>query len=255
MTKVALNLPGFCDGLDVSRIQRLVNPQAVYDAGFRFVFVKGSEGVQYIDPKALEFLREFASVGLLTGVYGYARVAQGDPKAQARRAYDSAGTRHVVLPTLDLESAPPEWSARQLCDFAGEWLEEAEAQGATPGLYSYTSFLYRMDCKELRELLKRYWLWIAQYKSTTFAWAPSSVADMLKAFSWAFWQYSGDRGYQINGIEGDVDRNLFCGDEEQLRAMFGMAPAVPETQRSGILHGKAIVEHALEERAREFTDK
>ncbi len=108
----ALGLVGYTDGIDVSAVQRIDDAEAVYRAGFRFALVKVSEGLTYCDPRAAEHLARLRDAGLLCGTYGFARVSQGDPRAQARRAVDGcaavgAGTEHVVRPVLDLESCPP----------------------------------------------------------------------------------------------------------------------------------------------------
>lgn len=49
----ALRRPGFVDGIDVSAVQGAIDWPKVAAAGFRFAFVKVSEGVLYCDPRAL----------------------------------------------------------------------------------------------------------------------------------------------------------------------------------------------------------
>ena len=222
----ALGYPGFCDGLDLSAVQRIDDPDAVHRAGFRFAFVKCAEGLRGRDPAYRRHVDALQGAGLHVGAYAYARVSQGDPAAQAEHAYDAAtgDGRHVVRLVLDLESAPVEWSAAQLVAFASEWLEEAARFGCLPVLYSYTSFLSRMRSAGLTELLARYPLWLAQYRSVTSPWAPASEADMPKAYPWKVLQYSGDHGFRVPGIPVDCDRNLFRGDEASLRDFFGLAP-------------------------------
>lgn len=224
MTTGALLLPGFVDGIDVSQVQVIPDPDAVYRAGFRFAFVKAAEGLRGRDPAYRRHVDALRGAGLHVGAYAYARVSQGDPAAQARHAYDAATDdgKHVVRLVLDLESAPAEWNAAQLVAFASEWLEEAARFGCLPVLYSYTSFLSRMG-PAAHVLARAYPLWLAQYRSVKEAWAPASEADMPKAYSWAAWQYSGNGGYPVPGIAGDCDRNLFRGDEASLRDFFGLA--------------------------------
>lgn len=120
--------------------------------------------------------------------------------------------------------SPARLNVNGLLGFARVWLEEAERFGSLPVLYSYTSFLGRMRSAGLEELLTRYPLWLAQYRSVTAPWAPASEADMPRAYPWAMWQYSGDKGHRVPGIVGDCDRNLFRGDESALRAFFGLPP-------------------------------
>ena len=225
-TLPGLRLSGYVDGIDVSSVQTITDPAAVYAAGFRFAIVKCAEGLRGRDPAYRRHVDALQGAGLHVGAYAYARVSQGDPAAQAEHAYDAAtgDGRHVVRLVLDLESAPAEWTAAQLCDFAATWCTIAEAFGSLPVLYSYTSFLARMRGPKLDALLTRYPLWLAQYRSVTSAWAPASEADMPKAYPWKVLQYSGDHGFRVPGIPVDCDRNLFRGDEASLRDFFGLAP-------------------------------
>lgn len=223
MSVGALRLPGYVDGIDVSSVQRIEDPAAVYAAGFRFAIVKATEGLRGRDPAYRRHVDALQGAGLHVGAYAYARVSQGDPAAQAEHAYDAATDdgRHVVRLVLDLESAPVEWSAAQLVAFASEWLEEAARFGCLPVLYSYTSFLARMG-PAAHVLARAYPLWLAQYRSVTSPWAPSSEADMPRGYPWTMWQYSGDKGHRVPGIPVDCDRNLFRGDEATLRDFFGL---------------------------------
>lgn len=240
MSVGALRLPGFCDGIDVSSVQRIDDPDAIYAAGFRFAFVKAAEGLTGRDPAYRRHVDALRGAGLYVGAYAYARVSQGDPAAQARHAYSAATDdgRHVVRLVLDLESAPAGWTARQLCEFAEDWFTEAERYGCLPVLYSYTNFLARMSCVALGGLLAHYHLWLAQYRSVTSPWAPASEADMPRAYPWAMWQYSGDKGHRVPGIVGDCDRNLIrAASVDELRAWFGLPPEGTTLDMGGPVHG------------------
>ena len=219
----ALDLPGYTDGIDISQVQTISDADAVYASGFRFAFVKASEGVGYCDPRAREHCVQLADAGLLVSVYSFARPSQGAPREQARRLIDCSGEVFVFRPILDLESAGADWSSGRLLDYALEWFDESDNSGARPVLYSYTSFLQqRLTMFDRANLLDLGPLWLAQYRSLTSPWAPSSEADMRKAFEWDVWQYSGDGGYRVPGIVGDCDRNLFRGDEAALQRWFGL---------------------------------
>lgn len=252
-TLPGLRLPGYSDGIDISKYQGILDADAVRAAGFTFAFVKTSEGLGYCDPKALAHLHALRDAGLYTGGYGFARVEQGDPRAQARKAVDGCGgSEHMVRPVLDLESAPKTWGAAALSDFAEEWLDEARKSGALPVLYSYTSFLARMgaDANKTRlwRLLFDAPLWLAQYASTGRAWAPTSEADVPRGYNWQLWQYSGDKGYRVPGIDGDCDRNLFRGSEAELRDWFGLPPEGTTIDMGGPVHGTDIVDGAIADR-------
>ena len=226
-TRPALRLPGFVDGIDVSSVQTIADPDAVYRAGFLFAFVKCAEGLRGRDPAYRRHVDALSGAGLHVGAYAYARVSQGAPAAQARHAYDAATDdgRHVVRLVLDLESAPAETTSGALFEFAVDWLEEARRAGCAPVLYSYTSFLTaRFSPADRATLLAAAPLWLAQYRSVTAPWAPTGEADMPTAYPWKVLQYSGDHGFRVPGIPVDCDRNLFRGDEASLRDFFGLPP-------------------------------
>ena len=248
MTTSALGLPGYVDGIDISQVQRIDDAQAVRDAGFAFAVVKLSEAAGYCDPRAQEHLSQLRDVGVHVGGYGFARVA-GEPRAQARATVDRcAGQVHIVRPVLDLETAPTDWTAAALCAWAEAWLDEARLSGGLPVLYSYTSFLARMRGGGLQALLDAVPLWLAQYRSTSYAWAPASSADMPRGYDWQLWQYSGDKGHRVAGVVGDCDRNLFRGSSADLRAWFGLPPEGTEIDVGGPVHGTHVVDAALGER-------
>lgn len=219
----ALRLPGYVDGIDVSQVQTITDPAASARAGFRFAFVKASEGLSYRDPACRRHLDALAGAGLLVGAYGFARFSQGQPRDQARTLYDAATSdgRHMVRLVLDLESCPTgtAWSA--LRDFAGEYMSELRLSGSLPALYTMGSWVPHLTGLDVP-------IWVAQYRSVTQAWAPSQAEADAAFARWGgdvvLWQYSGDKGYRVPGIAQDCDRNLFRGDEASLREWFGLAP-------------------------------
>lgn len=239
----ALALPGFVDAIDVSRVQTIADPKAVYDAGFRAAWAKSSEGAGYCDEKVQGFLRQLEGAGLLVSIYGFARISQGNPRAQAEKLLACAGDVYRTRPMLDLESAEAHVSAVQLCDFAESFVERLQEEGAgAPTFYTYTSFLKERLMPEIarRPKLCALDLHIAQYRSLSQAWAPSSSADMPRNLgpwgaNWKAWQYSGNKGFGVPGVIGDCDRNLVRGDEAELRRWMGFPPADLEPDMGGIV--------------------
>ena len=217
----ALAYPGFCDGLDLSAVQRIDDADAVRAAGFLFAFVKATEGLRGRDPAYQRHADALRGAGLHVGAYGFAHVSQGQPRAQARHAYDvaTADGRHVVRVAMDLEDCPPGTPWQALRDFAAEYLDELRLTGGLPLFYLPGSWLQHFPGMGVP-------MWIAQYRSTTSAWAPTAeqVATKLTPASVEIWQYSGNAGYRVPGIPVDCDRNVFRGDEAALRAWFGLAP-------------------------------
>lgn len=249
----ALYIRDHCDGIDVSRVQRIDDARALVDAGFSFAFIKTSEALTYCDPRAQEHLSRCRDVGMMVGGYGFARPGLGQPREQARAAVDTcAGYIHIVRPALDLELAPPEMTSRALLDFSIEWLAEARAQGCLPVNYSYQSFLQsRFNDADRAVFLSLAPLWLARYRSVTSPWAPASAAELPRPFPWTLLQYSGDGGYHVPGIGQVTDRNLFAGDAVALREFFGLPPEGTEIDMGGPVHGTDVVGLALRQRDQE----
>ena len=240
-----LRLPGYVDAIDVSRVQTIEDADAVREAGFLAAWAKASEGLPYCDPFVREHLAKLAGAGLLTSVYAFARVAQGDPKGQARKALLCAGPVYQTRVMLDLESAPKEWGGVQLCDFAESFFEGLDEEGAGDGtFYTYTSFLHERLMPEIakRPKLIAKPLHLAEYRSLTVPWAPTSSSNLKRNTApWADWtalQYSGNAGYRVPGIVGDCDRNLIrAANVNELRAFFGLPPEGTSVDMGGAVHG------------------
>lgn len=214
----ALAYPGYVDGIDVSYVQRgITDPSAVYAAGFRFAFCKATEGLRGRDPAYQQLADALRGAGLHIGAYGFAHVSQGQPRAQARHAYDvaTADGRHVVRVAMDLEDCPPGTPWQALRDFAVEYLDELRATGGAPVHYLPGSWVQHFAGLGAPK-------WVAQYRSVTAPWAPTleQVAAKLQG-DVEIWQYSGNGGYRVPGIPVDCDRNVLRTDN--VDAWFGLA--------------------------------
>lgn len=231
----ALNVPGWIDGIDISSCQgQAVDFNAVAKAGFRFVAVKCTDGMNE-DPTRMGDLQRAREAGLRTFAYAFARVT-GDPKAEMDRLWDSVG---AVLPdrfVIDFEYAPSGWATS---DGLAKWLCEAiqacKDKGRAPIIYTGTGFFSQIHTANLSEdqltLLLECDLWVAQYRSTKDSWAPSvgmSPSIPKPWNTWRMWQYSGNGGYLVPGVPCDCDRNVFRGTEDEFRSFLGL-PALPVT--------------------------
>ena len=251
----ALNLTGFCDAIDVSKVQRVVDPDAVRKAGFLAAWAKASEGLGYCDSLVQQHLKDLSSAGLITSIYAFARVQQGNPAEQAKKALSCAGNTYQTRVMLDLDSAPQDWGSVQLCDFAEEFFQGLDEEGAGDGtFYTYTSFLQERLHPEIarRSKLIAKPLHLAEYRSLTTSWAPTAASDLRRRTGpwkdWTLLQYSGNAGYQVPGIVGDCDRNLFRGTYADLLAFFGLPSEGTEVDQGGIVHGTDIIDNLLEDR-------
>ena len=240
-TRPALRYEGLCDGIDVSSVQTITDAQAVADDGFVFAAVKVSEGVRYCDPKALEHLARLRDVGLICNVYTFLRPSQGSPREQVLKAFECAGEVFPLRLALDLEGAPDGMSADAIIAFAEACVETCLEQGVLePEAYSFPNFVRTRLQPALASssILARCPLWMAHYGSNTAPWLPPRGFSPFICAPWNTWtkhQYSGNGGYRVKGIAGDVDRNLFNGDLAAFRRYMGL-PEERKTQPYPILH-------------------
>lgn len=218
----------------------------MYNAGMRFIFMKGTSGGDAANQRAnywssLDF-PQAREAGLLTGIYhaalisAEANVETGFQQgvAQANRAVDHlntlGGMKPGVLPiVLDIEpfSRPANIGASVVSSFSVGFVQQVEARtGRKPIIYSNLNFIqfYLRD-----QQLASYPLWIANYSQVTnpattitrgctrTIW---SVSDCEK--NWTFWQYT-DRGDgRTYGIaSGFLDMNVYAFTADRLLQMAG----------------------------------
>jgi len=225
--------PTILRGVDVNaRHEDSINWQSVYDAGYRFVFVKATSGDA--DPQALrntyleDQVEEAEDEDLAVGVYHFAYAGFGNSATdEAAWFLNEAGDyirEGYLRPALDIEDDEelPEGqrnsslSAEALTAWVDEWMDTVEAlTGVEPILYVSSS--YAKD--HLLPSIEEYDVWIAEWDCTTDG-SPKlhGIWD-----DWAFWQYYGPEGCGSNegddrvpGIDDDVDLDVFNGGMTQL---------------------------------------
>lgn len=237
--------------LDVSRVQRTIDWARARDEGaVRGVYVKSSEATGYVDPLCLTHLEGARRAGLLVGVYHFCHPTLS-AAGQVQRAWDACGPTmpHFRL-AMDLEAAADSLGPAELVAFARAFREETLARfGRSCVFYSYSSFLAgRMGATLAAAAdLAECPLWLANY-GPGGPWEPTPAQWPRCPRPWgriAMWQYSGNGGRPVPGVEGDVDRNFFAGDEAELREFAGLLPEGYEIDLGGVVHGAHVVDGAL----------
>lgn len=196
-------------GVDVSNHQGTVDWGRVRAAGFRFAYVKASEGRTFTDPEFAELSGGARRAGLVVGPYHYFTLCS-EGGAQAERFLAASGGRVPgdLPPVVDLEFGgncsrrpTPEELDREYAAFDAR---VTAAFGRPPVLYTTSDFADRYfagaDRRGSRLAGRR--LWVRETLGR-----PSGACE-----SWAFWQYSA-RG-RVDGIEGPVDLDAYCGDAQ-----------------------------------------
>jgi GH25 family lysozyme M1 (1,4-beta-N-acetylmuramidase)/LysM repeat protein len=209
-------------GIDVSYWDSGIDWPKVRATGQRFMFTKATEGDFYADPTFAANWSGAKTAGLLRGAYHFFR-ANVDPKKQAKKFVDyvkKVKDDGELPPVLDLETHDGQQNDK-IISRARTWLDEVEkAFGKKPIIYSGQYFLQDHFSEAgggPPKWAKDYPLWLAQY--------PNSYVEGQKPylprgwFNWTFWQYS-EKG-RINGINANVDLNVFNGSLEELYIFAG----------------------------------
>lgn len=208
-------------GLDVSSVQASVNWAAVYAAGYRFVYVKATDGIRDIDPCLAKHMNGARAAGLVAGAYHFLSPAL-DPIAQARHFHDavSAVGDPMLPPVLDFEYPLPEaWrdhnvDGPSLCSKAATFVQVASPLfNRKLVVYTFPYFWRALpvDDANLHLLVQQCDLWIASYGGI--------VPDVPRPWGgWKWWQVSGNGGY-VTGVAGECDNDRFNGSAEDLAAL------------------------------------
>lgn len=225
-------------GIDVSYWNAGIDWPKVRAAGQRYVFAKATEGDYYADPTFDDHWRGARAAGLLRGAYHFFR-ANVDPKKQANRFIDyvkSMSDDGELPPVLDLETNDGQ-TKEKVISRAKTWLDLVEtAFNRKPILYSGQYFLQDYFSEAgggPPSWAKDYPLWLAQYPSQ---YNPGMQPFLPRGwFKWTFWQYS-EKG-RVNGINANVDLNLFNGSLEELYTFAGseINREMPETPKKHVV--------------------
>ena len=240
-------------GIDISKWQHPndapIDFKKMYQAGVRFVWIKGGDSQDKADAQALKFLKidrpAAQSAFMYTGMYYFAYLpdtstvqgVQIDALAQAQKAIWRIATiggynRRDLPIALDLENNCIRVKANGSCaKYMGRdlvtawtttWLNAVAAKTSKkPVIYSSPSFIENLLVKSAD--LRQYPLWIARYgvNPATSTNQPNSKKIGCYAHAWAnadcsaqwqFWQYTSCGIAKKYGVPGTrVDLNVFNG--------------------------------------------
>ena len=254
---------GRIQGSDVSRWQhpndKPIDFKKKFDAGMRFVLIKGSDAQEAADILAMRWLVEdrnaAQAAGLYTGMYHFAYLPNSedpeyvirDAKAQAQkviwRLASLGGYNERDLPlALDLENNCVKKSKSGTCIktmprslvtlWAETWLKTVEDKtGRKPFLYSYSQFLESATARS--EILRQYPLWLAHYginpadpiaqpgQRTTIGCFVHSWSTANCSSQWQIWQYSScGIGSKYGVPSARLDLNVFRGSAENFLSLI-----------------------------------
>ena len=187
------------NGIDVSQFQGRIDFEEVARSGIDIVYIRASEGTNYIDPYFRENYEQAKANGLKTGFYHYVTARTVEEAREEAEFFVSniKGTEPDCKLAMDFEVFG-NLSRSEINEISEVFLETvSKLSGKECVIYS-DAFNAAETFDE--ELARQYAIWVADY----FVDEP---ANNGKWSTWVGFQYS-DIG-RINGIEGNVDRDYF----------------------------------------------
>jgi len=227
-------------GIDVSHDQGEINWSEVYGAGYRFAFVKATEGDHrppvIVDPNFATNMKNGSEAGLLMGAYHVAHPEMNNATDEALFFVSVASTylkESYLRPALDLEQEivnkviaekGKDEGKKYLSNWVETWISTVrEKTGVEPIIYVSSDTVENY----LNNSIAKYDLWIADW-----TYNPAISPDTGIWESWDFWQWSNESKYAslgyVPGVEGNVDLDVFNGDARKLHDTF-VIPGQPPT--------------------------
>ena len=243
-------------GIDVAAGQHAKNAAIswtkVAASGYKFAFVKVTEGTYYVNPYYLNDAGGAQAAGLFVAPYAFGIPNYSGGTLQADYALDragSAGGRRMLPLILDIEYDPyagrdgtrsGTWcyglSASQMVAWIAAFVSEAERRtGQQPAIY--TTAQWWNECTGGSARFAADPLWIADYPADPSS-LPSGPAPAAGWRSWTYWQYSSSAALP-SAISGVFDVSYLSRSALELAAVAsqsdgaGSAASVPVNTLTG----------------------
>ncbi len=191
-------------GIDLSHHQKVKDWKAVRKDNVRFVYLKTTEGMSVEDQKYKEYYEGAKKAGMRVGTYHFF-IFERDAHKQVRFFLTHLRYEKGDLPPV----VDVEYESRNRRKPANNASRRAELQRFSNEVFAelgiYPVFYTNKECyRDLFEGIElQNELWISHISTET---KPNISTP------WIFWQYT-HHGY-VNGIEGDVDKNVFNGTQD-----------------------------------------
>ncbi|WP_243648645.1 GH25 family lysozyme [Hazenella coriacea] len=192
-------------GLDVSHHQNKINWKVVQEENdFKFVYMKATEGKDFVDHRFAENWKEAQENGFLIGAYHFFSMQSTGEEQAANFTKIVPKQANSLPPVIDIEIAlyHDQEKARKGIQVLADRMEQH--YGKKPILY----VTYDRYDRYVKGHFEGYEIWIRDIVK------PPTLDER----KWLIWQYS-NRG-RIDGIDTYVDINVFNGDLEQFNRTF-----------------------------------
>lgn len=191
-------------GIDVARYQGRVDFEAARQGGVHFVFMKGTEGNDYVDPMFSTNWLAARQAGMPHGAYHFMTwCSLARQQADWFRA-NVPSDSDALPPVLDLE-----WNNHSSCKkkfSKADMLEKIRVMLAAMEQHTGKLPIIYTDINFHRDIL------LGEHFPNTF-WLRSTAAEPHHRYDgrpWTFWQWT--QTGTVPGVRGEVDRNVFYGN-------------------------------------------
>lgn len=189
-------------GIDVSKHTGVINWSKIKNQGVDFVYVKSTEGADYLDPRFQYNIKEAREVGIPVGAYHFFRFHRtGEEQAENYLSQVNL-TKMDLPPVVDVEEWGQYNTSQSPADISSEirdFIDKVEDHSSRRVVIYSDKNSYR---KYIEGRFKKNRIWICSIGTP-----PQIDRD------WTLWQQSHDGKFK--GAPGKVDINLFNGTHKE----------------------------------------
>ena len=189
-------------GIDVSRHSGIIDWDLIRAQNISFVYIKATEGEDYLDPNYVSNVYAAQKSNLLVGEYHFFRFNKPG-KTQATNFLSHTGDfTGKLTPVLDIE----EWGNMPIVKSVTEITKEINNFLVTVESATGSKMIIYTNINSYNRFIKGRFLenpiWICSFNKNRI------LPDKRK---WLFWQHA--HNGKLEGIDGCVDLNTFNGDK------------------------------------------
>ena len=194
-------------GLDIARYQGLIDFNEAREGGTHFVYMKSTEGKDYLDPNFRTNWAHARQAGMARGAYHFMTWCSLAADQAAWFARNVPNDPDALPPVLDLEwnnhsSCKNKHNRADILEKVRVMLAEMEAHtGKVPVIY--TDINFHRDVLEGEHFDNPFWL-----RSTA-----AEPHHKYRNRQWMIWQWT--QTGTMAGVRTEVDRNAFYGGREE----------------------------------------
>ena len=189
-------------GIDISHHQGAINWKALESEGFDFVYMKATEGGNFVDPRFKVNWRSAGKIKISRGAYHFYRICKNGIEQSENFISVVPKNQNSMPHAIDLEhvgNCQTSKSNQMIRKEITDYIRRIQAHYGKPPIIYTTDRFYR---EYLMDQFTGTKLWIRNI------FCEPKLPDHR---NWCLWQFA-DRG-KMKGIDTFVDLNVFKGDK------------------------------------------